>query len=189
MAAKWAWLPLALAALAAAVRGATARRAGILYEVSRRHAEIGGTRGGVCIIQCGRGRWLGPPCDLRTNPARQVWHSRASDAMRTVRDKGGVQLTTERVIQSDGVQHTRRGARSVPIRARVRTGAQTLDDVYGPYGLSGDIWNVEPELGFYCMYRPRWALAWEAHVLAACGRRATGFAGREMCRIRPCATA
>ena len=65
----------------------------------------------------------------------EVWHTRAADAMRTVHDKGGVQLTTELVIQSNA--------------------SLTLDDVYGPYGINADIYNVQPQLGFYCLYRAR----------------------------------
>lgn len=34
-------------------------------------------------------------------------------------------------------------------------GSLTLDDVYGPYNISSDIYNVQPKLGFYCLYRKR----------------------------------
>ena len=44
------------------------------------------------------------------------------------------QLTTELVIQSEG--------------------AYTLDDVYANVTAS-DIYNVQPQLGFYCLYRAR----------------------------------
>lgn len=66
----------------------------------------------------------------------EVWHARAANLMRQVKEKGGEQLTVERVLRSNG--------------------AKKLDDVYGPYGLGGDIYNVEPaELGFYCLYTKR----------------------------------
>ena len=91
----------------------------------------------------------------------EVWHTRAAQAMARVKAEGGLQLTTELVIQS--------------------AGAHTLDDVYGPYNvtatefpsvftspgfdargftagahaLSADIWNAQPALGFYCLYRAR----------------------------------
>jgi hypothetical protein len=65
----------------------------------------------------------------------EVWHSKAATAMATVAEMGGQQLTTELVIQS--------------------AGALTLDDVYTKYNLSADIYNVQPESGFYCLYRRR----------------------------------
>lgn len=34
-------------------------------------------------------------------------------------------------------------------------GNHTLNDIYGPYGLNADIFNVQPALGFYCFYRAR----------------------------------
>lgn len=34
-------------------------------------------------------------------------------------------------------------------------GALSFDDVYGPYGLSADIFGVQPELGFYCLWSAR----------------------------------
>lgn len=34
-------------------------------------------------------------------------------------------------------------------------GTFDLDDVYGPYNISTDIYNVHPKLGFYCLYRKR----------------------------------
>ena len=63
----------------------------------------------------------------------EVWHSRASNAMSRVRAAGGAQLTTERVIAS--------------------AGALSLDDVYAVHNISGDIYNAEPQLGFYCLFR------------------------------------
>lgn len=86
-----------------------------------------------------------------------VWHTRAAQAMARVAAEGGEQLTTELVIQS--------------------AGARSLNDVYGPYNataaefpsvfaapgfegrgftaLAADIWNSQPALGFYCLYRAR----------------------------------
>ena len=70
----------------------------------------------------------------------EVWHSRASMSMAQVSAAGLPQLTTERVIRSDG--------------------AATLDDVYpnesSRHWDSLDIWNAEPaELGFYCLSSKR----------------------------------
>ncbi len=91
----------------------------------------------------------------------EVWHTRAAQAMERVKAEGGTQLTTELVIES--------------------AGAHSLDDVYGPYNvttkefpsvfsssgftargfsasshaLNADIWNAQPALGFYCLYRAR----------------------------------
>ena len=91
----------------------------------------------------------------------EVWHTRAAQAMARVKAEGGVQLTTELVIES--------------------AGAHSLNDVYGPYNvtatefpsvfsspgftargftasthaLNADIWNAQPALGFYCLYRAR----------------------------------
>ena len=45
------------------------------------------------------------------------------------------QLTTELVLQSNG--------------------RYSLDDVYAKHNLNADIYNVQPELGFYCLYRRR----------------------------------
>jgi hypothetical protein len=91
----------------------------------------------------------------------EVWHTRAAQAMERVKSEGGTQLTTELVIES--------------------AGAHSLNDVYGPYNvttkefpsvfsssgftargfsasshaLNADIWNAQPALGFYCLYRAR----------------------------------
>eukprot|EP00043_Microstomoeca_roanoka_P010142 m.96594 g.96594 ORF g.96594 m.96594 type:complete len:588 (+) comp14801_c1_seq1:91-1854(+) len=65
----------------------------------------------------------------------EVWHTEAAQAMKKVQSLGGKQLTTELVIRSNGTF--------------------TLDDVYGPYNISADIYNVQPQLGFYCLYRKR----------------------------------
>lgn len=65
----------------------------------------------------------------------EVWHSTAAQAMKKVLQKGGRPLTVETVIRSNGTI--------------------TLDEVYGPYGISADIYNVQPALGFYCLYRKR----------------------------------
>lgn len=59
----------------------------------------------------------------------EVWHTTAAAAMAKVKDLGGLQLTTEKVIQSNG--------------------GFTLNDVYGKYGINADIYNVQPQLGFY----------------------------------------
>ena len=53
--------------------------------------------------------------------------------MKNISDRGLPQLTTELVIQS--------------------AGALTLDDVLAKHGLSGDIYNAQPRLGFYCLWR------------------------------------
>jgi len=65
----------------------------------------------------------------------EVWHSRSALSMQHIAKVGGTNLTTERVIQSKG--------------------KYTLNDVYGPYNLNADIYNAEPQLGFYCLYRRR----------------------------------
>ena len=65
----------------------------------------------------------------------EVWHARAAAAMAAVARAGGPQLTTELVIRSNG--------------------SKTLDDVYGPFGISGDIWGAQPQLGYYCLWRAR----------------------------------
>lgn len=65
----------------------------------------------------------------------EVWHTKAAQAMATVAASGWPQLTTELVIQSKG--------------------AHTLNDVYAVHGLNADIYNAQPELGFYCLYRAR----------------------------------
>jgi len=65
----------------------------------------------------------------------EVWHTAAAQLMAKVQATGKPVLTTERVIRSDG--------------------NYTLADVYAPIGTVGDIYNVEPQLGFYCLYRPR----------------------------------
>lgn len=53
--------------------------------------------------------------------------------MARVAASGGAQLTTELVVQS--------------------AGALTLDDVYAVHNISGDIYNAQPRLGFYCLWR------------------------------------
>ena len=63
----------------------------------------------------------------------EVWHSKSATAMAQVKAAGFPQLTTERVLRSNG--------------------AATLSDVYPNESVrhwpSLDIWNVEPaELGF-----------------------------------------
>lgn len=63
----------------------------------------------------------------------EVWHSTAAHAMAQVKAAGGAQLTTELVIQS--------------------AGALSLDDVYVRHNISADIYNAQPELGFYCLWR------------------------------------
>jgi hypothetical protein len=66
----------------------------------------------------------------------EVWHTGAARLMKQLQQKGLPQLTVEQVIRSDG--------------------KLTLDDVYVKHGLpNGDIYNVQPELGFYCLYRSR----------------------------------
>lgn len=56
--------------------------------------------------------------------------------MRTVLSRNnGTGLTTEAVLRAGG--------------------ALSFDDVYGPYGLNADIFGVQPELGFYCLWSHR----------------------------------
>lgn len=59
----------------------------------------------------------------------------AAHTIANVTARNGTQLTTELVIRSNG--------------------SLTLNDVYVRYGLNGDIWNAEPQLGYYCLYRAR----------------------------------
>ena len=82
------------------------------------------------------------PCALGRDAGilYEVWHTTAAQAMGKVAKQGGEQLTTERVIQSRGGPNASR---------------RSLDDVYGPYGISADIYNAQPQLGFYCLYRAR----------------------------------
>eukprot|EP01065_Artemidia_motanka_P027622 TRINITY_DN32827_c0_g1_i1.p1 TRINITY_DN32827_c0_g1~~TRINITY_DN32827_c0_g1_i1.p1 ORF type:complete len:593 (+),score=189.86 TRINITY_DN32827_c0_g1_i1:65-1780(+) len=65
----------------------------------------------------------------------EVWHTFAAQLMDEVKAAGKPQLTTERVIRSNGVHK--------------------LSDVYGSIGKAGDIYNVEPQGGFYCLFRKR----------------------------------
>eukprot|EP00051_Salpingoeca_urceolata_P028747 m.487986 g.487986 ORF g.487986 m.487986 type:complete len:593 (+) comp25457_c0_seq1:54-1832(+) len=93
---------------------------------------------------------LMPVVDVKAEPAvvpksagilYEVWHTKASQAMKEVADRGFPQLTTERVIRSNGTK--------------------ILNDVYGAAGVpASDVYNVEPQLGFYCLYRKR---AGDAH--------------------------
>eukprot|EP00912_Choanoflagellata_sp_UC4_P000340 UC4_evm3s209 len=80
-----------------------------------------------------------PACKAAQNKSvgilYEVWHAKAATAMHKVLAQGGAPLTTELVIQSNG--------------------NLTLNDVYGPYGINADIFNVQPDLGFYCLYRRR----------------------------------
>ena len=63
----------------------------------------------------------------------EVWHSTAAHAMARVKAAGAAQLTTELVIQS--------------------AGALSLDDVYVRHNISADIYNAQPQLGYYCLWR------------------------------------
>lgn len=73
-----------------------------------------------------------PAAQRRAGILYEVWHAGAATMMAQVAAKGAPQLTTELVIQSNGTL--------------------TLDDVYiKPLGSEGDIWNVQPQLGF-CLY-------------------------------------
>jgi len=71
----------------------------------------------------------------------EIWHTGAAWNMNRIKAAGAEALTVERVIRSDG--------------------NKSLDHVFtdgGPPLLPGyvpDIYNTEPELGFYCLYRPR----------------------------------
>lgn len=79
---------------------------------------------------------LAPACARDAGILYEVWHTRAAAAMATVRARGDPQLTTELVIQSQDT--------AAPL---------SLDDVYR--GLPADIWNAQPQLGFYCLWRAR----------------------------------
>ena len=66
----------------------------------------------------------------------ETWHTHAAEAMRQVlalNNKTG--LTTETVLRAGG--------------------ALSFNDVYGPFGLNADIYGVQPELGFYCLWSAR----------------------------------
>jgi hypothetical protein len=72
----------------------------------------------------------------------EIWHTGAAHLMQRVAASGATQpVTVETVIRSDG--------------------AHTLDGVFEgptpevPPGFTPDIYNVQPQLGFYCLYRPR----------------------------------
>jgi hypothetical protein len=71
----------------------------------------------------------------------EIWHTGAAHLMHRNQQAGARTLTVETVIRSDG--------------------NLTLDQVFAdggpplPKGFSPDIYNVEPQLGFYCLYRPR----------------------------------
>ena len=67
----------------------------------------------------------------------EVWHCNAAESYAMLKMHGKDQLTTELVIQSDG--------------------NMTLDDVFPP-GIpvpAKDIYNVQPQLGFYCLCSKR----------------------------------
>ena len=70
----------------------------------------------------------------------EVWHCNAATAMAQVKQNNLPQLTTEAVLRSNG--------------------KYTLNDVFpaagGPYP-SGDIYNAQPALGFYCLCSKRHA--------------------------------
>ena len=67
----------------------------------------------------------------------EIWHCNAAASYAMLKEHGKEQLTTELVIQSNG--------------------KKTLDDVFPPSVpvTSRDIYNVQPELGFYCLCTPR----------------------------------
>ena len=72
----------------------------------------------------------------------EIWHTAAAHLMHRVQASGATQpLTVESVIRSDG-KHALNG---------VFDGPSPLL----PTGFEPDIYNVEPQLGFYCLYRPR----------------------------------
>jgi hypothetical protein len=68
----------------------------------------------------------------------EVWHTYSGAKMAKIAKLGGTQLTTELVIESQGSSNP-----------------YSLDDVFGPYNISGDIYGAQPQLGFYCLWRPR----------------------------------
>lgn len=75
-------------------------------------------------------------CDTRdVGILYEVWHTKAAQLMAQVQSLGGIPLTTELVIQSNN--------------------EYTLNDIYAKYNLSGDIYNVQPQLGYYCLYQHR----------------------------------
>ena len=77
----------------------------------------------------------------------EVWHTPAAHVVHRVQKSGAAHpLTVEGVIRSDGKFQL----------ADVKTGP---DPVVPPGYTAEDveqmIYNVEPQLGFYCLYRPR----------------------------------
>ena len=71
----------------------------------------------------------------------EIWHTAAAHLMHRVAAAGVAPLTVEAIIRSDGKRN--------------------LGEVFNgpkpeiPKGYEPDIYNVEPTLGFYCLYRPR----------------------------------
>lgn len=78
-----------------------------------------------------------PLAQRRAGILYEVWHTPAAQMMQRLQAIKAAPLTTELVIRSDG--------------------NLTLSDVYAPLnaGGGGDIYNVQPQLGFYCLYRAR----------------------------------
>lgn len=74
----------------------------------------------------------------------ELWHGKAADSMAKVAAQGGPQLTTETVIRSDGKLTLDNVYKLNPRNNKSYTGLTSLD-----------IYNVQPELGFYCLYRTR----------------------------------
>ena len=77
----------------------------------------------------------------------EVWHTPAAHLVHRVQASGATHpLTVEGVIRSDGKHQL----------ADVKTGpAQIVPAGYTAEDVEQMIYNVEPQLGFYCLYRPR----------------------------------
>ncbi len=72
----------------------------------------------------------------------EIWHASAAHLMHRVAASGATQpVTVETVIRSNG-KHTLGGVFEGPTPEL-------------PAGFTPDIYNVKPQLGFYCLYRPR----------------------------------
>jgi hypothetical protein len=89
-----------------------------------------------------------PPPPRPASPQRdagilyEIWHAAAAHLMHRVQASGADHpLTVEGVIRSDG-EHELGGVFGGPTPEL-------------PAGFQPDIYNVQPQLGFYCLYRPR----------------------------------
>ena len=77
--------------------------------------------------------------DKRVGMFYLVWHAPAATAVASIVDAGGTPHTLEDVVRSNGALH--------------------YSDIYEKYGVEGQAqalyWNVQPQLGYYCLYRAR----------------------------------